>query len=359
MITILYSYRNRDLKRIKSSLNSLEKQKFKDFKVIFVDYGSEFKIALAVQKLVENYSFATYFYTYNQNLPWSRSKAINVGLNEVKTDYVFMADVDIVFNENFTKVLASLVKPNLSIYFKVGFLSQKAIDFNLNFHDFPIGHYSQQGAEGLSLFPIKILKEINGFDEFFHFWGAEDADVHNRLQLAGYDVQFYNQEVLLLHQWHPSYRSGEKDSLTKELQCSGIVQLNHEHLRRNKIEKRIVTQTEFGKTISKENFELLNSDISSVTIQNKVWEIDHFLYYTLPNLEKGIHRFDFELDTFPNSFTYKIKKIVGKKVPMYYNLKQINDFLLLHIIGFYHQNPYQLRVADNLQKITFIILKEA
>ncbi len=43
MITILYPYRDRELSRLKRSLDSLSKQSQPDFKVLLVDYGSEFK----------------------------------------------------------------------------------------------------------------------------------------------------------------------------------------------------------------------------------------------------------------------------------------------------------------------------
>jgi GT2 family glycosyltransferase len=31
-----------------------------------------------------------------------------------------------------------------------------------------------------------VLHEIEGFDEFYQVWGAEDDDLYNRLQAAGY-----------------------------------------------------------------------------------------------------------------------------------------------------------------------------
>lgn len=361
MITIVYPFRNRELERVKRSLDSLCLQSNLEFKVVFIDYGSDIRIANQVKELLKDYSFVDYKYLFTQNQPWNKSKAINFALSEINSSFCFVADIDIIFHFQFidTIIKELQLQQGKLLFFQVGYLSDAQTKNFSVFERVKNFKASSPEATGMTLFNTEGLKAIGGFDEFFHFWGAEDADVHNRLQLAGYDIQFYNQEVLLLHQWHPSYRSGEKDSLTKELQCSGIVQLNQEHLTRNKMERRIVKQTEFGKTISKEDFELLNSDISSVRIQNKVWEVDHFLYFTLPNLKKGLYQFDFVEDEFLNSFKYKIKKIFGKKVPKYYSLKQINDFLLQHIIGFYHQNPYQLLVADDLQKITFKILKEA
>ena len=59
MATIIYAYRNRDESRIKMSLDSLKNQTNQNFKVVFVDYGSESKLAANIQKLVESYSLAS------------------------------------------------------------------------------------------------------------------------------------------------------------------------------------------------------------------------------------------------------------------------------------------------------------
>ena len=55
MITILYPYRNRDLERVKRSLDSLTLQTDQRFKVLFVDYGSTPKQAYLVKQLINNY----------------------------------------------------------------------------------------------------------------------------------------------------------------------------------------------------------------------------------------------------------------------------------------------------------------
>jgi glycosyltransferase involved in cell wall biosynthesis len=41
------------------SLDSLKNQTNQNFKVVFVDYGSESKLAANIQKLVESYSLAS------------------------------------------------------------------------------------------------------------------------------------------------------------------------------------------------------------------------------------------------------------------------------------------------------------
>ena len=56
----------------------------------------------------------------------------------------------------------------------MGFLSEEERNKNKYFEDYIIKFLSSHEETSLSLLPSEKLKEIQGFDEFFHFWGAED-----------------------------------------------------------------------------------------------------------------------------------------------------------------------------------------
>jgi len=352
MITILYPYRNRELSRVKRSLDSLSNQSQRDFKVLLVDYGSEFAIATSVKELLSEYDFAEYFYSYHCNQPWSRAKAVNIGLKLISTTYVFVADIDIIFSGNFVEKLHQIKNPNQSTYFKVGFLDENESKQIKLFDQYKIAYSSTVGAQGLSLFSLSALKAINGFDEFLHFWGAEDEDIHSRLLLNGLEVLFYDSEVLLLHQWHQSYRKSEQKQLTQDLQLSNITRINMQHQLHNKKTKRIiVNQSGWGTSITKEAFDQLNKQISPKEVLNNQQEIDHFLFYELPNFTGGVLNVNFREDHFKTTMKYKIKKIMGKSVPEYYSLKEINDKLLLHLISFYSDCNYSCKISDDLKVI--------
>jgi len=62
MLILIYPYRNRNIERVKRSLESLENQTVSDFSVVFVDYGSELEISSAIETLLENYDFVNYQY---------------------------------------------------------------------------------------------------------------------------------------------------------------------------------------------------------------------------------------------------------------------------------------------------------
>jgi len=358
MITILYPYRNREPERVKRSLDSLKEQENNNFKVLFVDYGSNAVSSSAIKDLISQYDFATYIYCFSEYQPWSRAKALNIGLKNVTTDYVFTADVDMIFSPNFISKLQELTNPSKAYYFKVGFLNEKESQTNKNFEDYSIDFSTGVGAQGLSLFYLKNVVEITGYDEFLHFWGAEDIDIHERLIRTGIESVFYNNEILLLHQWHRSYRKSEKDSLTVDLQLKGIVKLNHQHLKNNQENKIIKFDNQkWGNIISESDFNELENIQNQMILDNKVEVIDHFLFVELPKSQNKVLSIKFIQDNFQNSLKYKVKRFLGKSVPKYYSLKEINDKLLLHIISFYHIYPYSYKISDDLQHITFKIKK--
>ena len=353
MLSIIYTYRDRELQRIKNSLNSLEKQSLSEFEVFFVDYGSQPAMAKAVEKLCETYTFVNYNYCFTQFQPWNKSRALNSVIKKLQDGFCFIADIDLIFHPDFVKNAIALQVGVKSIYFQVGFLEQKESLENKNFSDFHNYRKSTFEATGLSMFPLKVLQELRGFDEFYHFWGAEDTDMHVRLKNAGYKVEFYDKEILMLHQWHPSYRSSETTKLGTKLQLGGIARFNHEHLRFNREQQ--VTQVNFtgwGHCHSNENFEKLNELPVTFQLSNKQWEIEHLLFHTLSNFEKPL-KIQIKTDEFQNSGKYLAKKLAGKGVPKYYNLKHINDLLLRHIISFYRHRDYYYKILPSSNSIEF------
>ncbi|MET3028161.1 glycosyltransferase family A protein [Flavobacterium sp. UW10123] len=358
MITIIFPYRNREIARIKKSLDSLNNQTNQNFKVLFVDYGSKLHFAKEVQSLVDSYNFTEYYYNYTDKQPWSRSKAINVGLKLVDTSFVFIADIDIIFRNDFIDLLAKLKDPKKAYYFKVGFLNENETKIPKDFLDYQISFSTGATGQGLSLFPTKEVLNIQAFDEFLHFWGAEDNDIHHRLVRAGIESVFYNKEILLLHQWHESYRKSEKNTLTKELQLKGITKLNQQHLivnQKNEVVK--IDNEKWGAPISEKEYYELEAHDSPIILTNKKEVVDHFLFVELPKFEKRISSIQFLEDPFQKTLKYKVKALLRKTVPKYYSLKEINDMLLLHIISFYHVFPYSYEIDNDLKIIALKIKK--
>ncbi|RYJ37831.1 putative beta-glycosyltransferase [Flavobacterium anhuiense] len=358
MITIIYPYRNRESERVRRSFDSLKEQTNSDFEVLLVDYGSDLTSASIVKDLVSNYKFAKYIYNYSGFQPWSRAKAINIGLKNVTTEYIFTADVDMIFSPNFVSKLHELKNPVKAYYFKVGFLNEKESKENKKFENYLIDFSTEIGAQGLSLFYLKSLKEITGYDEFLHFWGAEDIDVHNRLERNDTESIFYSEEILMLHQWHTSYRKSEKKGLTRDLQLTDILKINQQKLLANTRSKEVrINKLNWGITVLENDFEDLKKHEQKILMLNKKDVVTHFLFCELPDFKNGVLNIHFVKDPFQNSLKYRLKKFLGKNVPKYYSLKEINDLLLLHIISFYHTHPYFYEVSNDLNSIKFKIKK--
>lgn len=358
-ISIIYPFRNRDIKRINKSLKSLEYQTNDEFEVFFIDYGSEEKLANQVKKAVQAFSFAQYKYYPVQNQPWNKSRAINSVVKNLDDGFCFVADVDMIFHEDFINKAISLQESQTATYFKVGFLNETETKLDKPFKEYNIAFESTYEATGLTMFPVKALKEINGFDEFYHFWGAEDTDVHVRLENAGYKVNFYEQNILMLHQWHPSYRSRESKSLTNELRLTNVVRLNQEHLKfaiTNKVTK--VNEGGWGNPMSDEIYKGLinfNGAVANLNTQKEI--IDHFIFCELPSIDKNGKKIIIKYDTVTSTLKYRIKKILRKTLPSFYTLKEVNDKLLVHIISFYRNYNYILKVTEETKEIVLIIRK--
>ncbi|SNR49317.1 glycosyltransferase family 2 protein [Flavobacterium sp. ov086] len=358
MITIIYPFKNRELQRIKKSLDSLVNQYNKDFSVVFVDYGSDFETAASVKELLKQYEFVKYIYSFHNNQPWSRAKAINIGLRFVETEYVFIADIDIIFNERFVDVLFGLKDKNDNVYFQVGYLDKyesaevKCFDF------YTVESTSIPEGQGLSLFKLDSLLMIGGFDEFFHFWGAEDEDIHLRLQNAGFSSRFYDDEILLLHQWHEIFEKLDNNKLTIEPILSNVFSLNKQKLRFNQKNNIVKPNTEnWGKLITEKEFELLNSNQESVVLLNKKHVIENFLDIVLSKTNSEILNVTFQEAPYQLTLNYKIKKIFHLKTEEYYSLKEINDMLLKALLIYYQDYLFNYNISSDLKSIQLKIKK--
>lgn len=337
---------------MKNSFETLKQQSRSDFKVTLVDYGSEPEMALKVQDLCLEYDFVTYENRNTRLQPWNKSRALNSVIKKLTSGFCFVADVDILFHPRFVEKALRLEDLKKAVYFQVGFLPSgetgKSPDFSVH-KEF---RKSTAEATGLSMFPVNEFQKLRGFDEFYHFWGAEDTDMHVRLRNFGVEVEFYEAETLLLHQWHASYRSEERKQLTQELQVSGIVQLNHQHLKAAEERKlQAVNPVSWGECMTAAEEEELKQASIDLVLDNEKVKIDEFFFATLPSLKNRIIKLTIHKAKFQSSAKYKLKKAMGKKVPIYYTLKEINDLALLHLISFYRSNPYTFEVRKDLKEI--------
>jgi len=203
-VDIIYCYKNKDVSRVKKSLDSLSLQNDSAFNVIFIDYGSDESFAQEIKNLCQQYEFCAYYYVNSFGQMWNRGDALNYGFKFSSAPYVFTSDIDMVYKNNFISYLLSLSKDEMMThFFAVGYLNQKQTD-DLNIDRLEKLNFtrSENYALGMMFSSRVVIEQINGYNSFYAIWGIEDNDIKKRIEKAGFKTEFINNEVLMLHQYH-------------------------------------------------------------------------------------------------------------------------------------------------------------
>jgi len=356
-ITIIFAYRNRNIQRIKLSLNSLELQSEKEFEVQFIDFGSTSKYVDDIAKVTEKFAFVNYHYIAHEGLLWNKSKALNFGINISNTEYIVLADVDVLFATNFVETCIQLAKSQQFSLFKIGYLprtlNSKVIKKS-KFLDLKPTHIGD--TFGIGLFSKAALVKVRGLDTFFHFFGSEDEDLNSRLQKAGFE-KHRCEETLLLHQWHPRYPKKKDKELTIIPRLTNIQRINqrHFHWQRDKSISIPKHSENWYQIVSKVELEKLKTVDEQFEIHNIKSHVVHFLQIGLPSYSNKVVEVVFRIDPYYNSTKYKVKKVLNKISQPYISLKEINDLILKEIIFKYLHHNYWYEVSNDLESIKFII----
>lgn len=354
MITIALTYRNRDLRIVQNCLDSLINQSNSSFRVILVDYGSQDTYVSSLTKLIANYPFVQFISCPLKKQLWNKSRAINIALQHCSSDYFFVGDIDMIFHKGFTEKLFQLKNQNEVTYFQVGFLDQEESKKTKSFNEFRINHLSHKEATGMTLYSTALLKSINGYDEFYHGWGAEDTDVHIRLQNKKVKVNFYDEKIFILHQWHPkSYRS----SVSIEPFHSHLERINHQYIQQTKKFKVIQANSYFnwGMLPIVEDYSGLKYPEYTFSITNEKNDIEAFLTGTLFNLKDVVVNVQVVKHLFYKNFKNEVKKVMGKKHYQFFSFDEINDSILLTIISSFRNQAYEYEYSKTEQTINFKI----
>jgi hypothetical protein len=203
-IDIIYCFKNKDVSRVKKSLDSLALQSDRAFNVIFIDYGSDESFALEIKNVCQQYEFCTYYYVNSFGQMWNRGDALNYGFKLSSAPYVFTSDIDMVYKKNFISYLLHLSKDEMMThFFAVGYLNQKQTDgLNINRLEKLNFTRSENYALGMMFSARVVIEQINGYNSFYAIWGIEDNDIKKRIEKAGFKTGFISNEVLMLHQYH-------------------------------------------------------------------------------------------------------------------------------------------------------------
>ena len=357
MITILFAYRNRDLDRIELAMETLNKQTEENFKVIFVDYGSEDKYSIPLKKLIENYLFANYYYVAHPGLLWNKSKAFNFGIKKAETNYILTADIDLIFHPETIECLDRLADPSSFTLFKYGYLPENLkLDQirNIPFSYLKPGHYGE--VNGVGLYPKKALEDIRGFDEFYHFYGLEDEDLFLRLELAGYN-RCREERTLFLHQWHARYPFKNDDILTVNPRLKNAMRINQQHYLFCKEEKKHIPfdQENWGIVYRKDDLKILTAPDLEFDINNSSASVIHFINEFLPSCKGKIVSVKVAEETSGFNLKQKVKNLIGKEKQPFLNMKEVNDLILQRVIFTHRHHNYRYAISKDLRSICFTV----
>lgn len=352
--SIVYANRNRDPERIRSSFKSLEEQVGRSFEVIFVDYGSKAELIPEYQQTVGDFSFVNAFYLKVPQVLWNKSKALNYGIKMADGDFIFIADVDLIFHPETLTLFEKLANPEKFFLFKLGYLSKQEsmkLKGNYTFEHLKPVRYGK--VNGMVLAGKQALLKVNGLDEFFHFYGAEDEDLFARLETAGYKRDFAGAEYFY-HNWHRSFSGSEDKLLTGNPRVKNIMRLNQRHFQRNR-DLGIIKPSKMAEIIPPESLAVLNKPTRSFRIKNILSHVEHFLRVELPSLEGEVVKVEFEEDPYFNSFKHKIKILLGKQTQPYISMKEVNDLVLKEILFNYRNHNYSFKISEDLASLHFIV----
>lgn len=356
MITIIYSNRDRDYDRIRFTIESLCNQTDKRFKVIFVDYGSHEDLVIKLKKLFKEYTFIESYFLPVKHLLWNKSKALNYGILQCKTSFIFIADVDHIFHPKWIENLNNIKDPDYFFLFELGYLSQKEslkINKEYKFENLSVSNFGN--VNGMILAPKRAYIDVNGFDEFFHFYGGEDVDLFARLKNAGFKKQKFT-EKLVYHNWHKSFAGSEDKLMTRKPRVKNIMRLNQRHFLTNKVFKRVrplrqlrIDENDYMKEVGN----LKNPD-HKYSILNIQAHVEHFLNEELKSVTGVVHA-KFEIDPFYQSYKHQLKRLLGKQTQPYISLKKVNDLILKKIVFDYRDSNYSFDISDDFNSINFRI----
>lgn len=189
-------------KTIKKCLDSLFSQSFnKPYEVVVVDDGSKDKTA----EIVKEYPKVKYVFQKNAGPAAARNK----GWKSASGEVVVFTDSDCVLDKNWLKEMVGPIDGKEvmavgGVYDKSA--NEKSLLANLIGEEIKY-RYSKMGkytdAHGSYSLAVKkdVLKELNGFNEFYPVATAEDFDLCYRITGLGYKI-FLNNKAKLAHH-HP------------------------------------------------------------------------------------------------------------------------------------------------------------
>lgn len=218
-ISIIIGFKDWGLDRLSGAVRSVQNSlKGINSEIIISDYGSS--STEGYREALEQLG-AIYRYVETDGV-WSRSRALNAGLQIASGEFLVTTDADMVFSEStFPKILELLKADPFASYLLQCRDLPEGIDHSHIF-DGSVDWNAIENASrlrprwgmgGMIAFSRYAYELTRGLDERMQIYGGEDIDLAKRLLRIGYKrVWIQDPAVRMYHVWHPSSRALADDS---------------------------------------------------------------------------------------------------------------------------------------------------
>jgi len=209
-ITVIAMTWNRDVYRLSNLLWILAHQSLVPDQVIIVDQSPDQIMQLAALQVCDDYSVA------HVSMPsdtFSMPKAFNKGLELVTSEYVMFTGIDMMFSEDFIKILSQRLSPNSFVNAMMGYYPEHFFMGNDNFFDHwgAITRLCDPSLITRALSPgacqamsTSWIRMVNGYDERYSGGlGGIDDEMRSRAVKCGLNITWIEWgESQVIHQWH-------------------------------------------------------------------------------------------------------------------------------------------------------------
>jgi predicted glycosyltransferase involved in capsule biosynthesis len=225
VVYVVSNLNNSAVRRLEHSVKSFFKN---SGRIIVSDTSSDEATRAKIEKL----DFDDYYLEKSVGL-FNRSRAINNAYRHlVKTENFIVMDIDLIAPPDF---IGQIIRRFNGVY-NVGNIiylpeqvenhSYKYLSMNYRRKKYLIGKiprlpfrgpFYKSYYSGFFIVNKKRFEDVNGFDEEYAGWGAEDEDFSSRITIR-HRIKRYKMEVQCFHQWHPqTFTMDRNNEIEKEI----------------------------------------------------------------------------------------------------------------------------------------------
>ena len=221
-IDILIPIRDRPIEHLIKCIESFDRNDTGiDVQVTLLDYGSTPSNLKNYRNLAEKFKGRLLEYK-NPTRNWNKSKCLNLGIAHSGSKFLMVLDADMILQKGFIELSLKTIREQPYSIINSQVYDMKKDD-KVSFYN-PHERYQVRKTDfnnittAINFTWTLAYKYIGGFNENFEIWGGEDDDVFLRLRRLGLQQVSLHDQVVVLHQWHPSlieHREDLKEILAK------------------------------------------------------------------------------------------------------------------------------------------------